>query len=1080
MKINILKTLLGIGIALSCCMAAKAQDVTTDSVATDEETSVTVEKVTTDTVAIKEDTTSGKKKLLVKGQVIDAATGKGIDGARLRVPGFSATIADTVGVFTLRIPNSSSVITVESEGFDKSLVPVKKRDYMVIRLQSNTVYSYNDEVIMPLATEYRQYQTTPVDQVVIDGWQQPTETVDALLQGKVAGLNSIRRSGMQGVGANMFLNGINSLYATNKPLIIIDGMPYDANDYGLSLIANNYTNPLNLIDAKDIDNVTVLKDAASIYGSKGANGAILINTVSANGRLETKIDAGVFVGANYAPKRLPVLNAADYRIYLARALSSSGMSESEISALPYMSDDATREDYYKNHNNTDWQREVFANSMAQNAYLRVTGGDNIATYGLTVGYMKNMGVVKNTDLERYNTRFNALFNFTEKLTGSANLSFSYNNSDLKDQGISDKTAPIFNALVKAPFFTANELASDGTASPNYEAVDTLGISNPAVIINGIQASNKYYRFFGNFRFNYEINRYLSASTLLGVQYDKVRESYFVPSKGVVKDTLWNDVADNRMGSQVKTLFSVFNDTKLEFARKYNYIHSVSARLGVRYQTNKARQISVTTANSATDDLVTIQNGLATLRQVTGDMGEWNWLNTYLGADYSYADKLFVNVRMAMDGSSRFGVEAKNGLSISGHKFPVFPAISAAWLVSSEKFMSGSFVHLLKLRASYSVAGNDDIGNYSGQQLYVAQNLLGAQGFVRKGIANPALQWETRKMQNAGIDFSFWKERVSLSADIYNSTTDNMLVHTPLQSVTGFSSVLTNDGKLRNTGIEASLNVRLLNNKNLKWDFGFNIAKYQNKILQVPDGEVLTDFAGATIRTANGQPANQFYGYKTDGIFSSDAEAAEAGLYTVNTDGSQSAFTGGDVKFVDMNGDKIIDSKDRTVIGDANPQFFGGISNRIVWKWFELNALVTFTKGNDAFNYLRYRLESQSGVENQLQSVMNSWRYDGQQTTMPKTTWGDPMGNNRFSDRWIEDGSYLRLRSVSLTFNVPIKSTGAFKSMAVYVTGNNLVTLTKYLGYDPEFSSFASPLAQGIDTGSDPLFKSVVFGVRIGL
>ncbi|MGE9313865.1 SusC/RagA family TonB-linked outer membrane protein [Niabella sp. CJ426] len=1028
----------------------------------------------------KSNLTAAPQVLIIKGVVKNAATGNGINGAQLQVRGFSAAITDTAGKFSLKVPNNTATLLVEADGFDAQLVPVKYREQVDVALQSRTLQSYNDIIVMPLSSQPKKFITASAEQQTPDSWQQPTETIDSWLQGRVAGLNAVRRSGLQGAGANLFLNGINSLYAMNKPLIVVDGMPFDANDYGESIIANNYTNPLSLIDIKDIDNITILKDAAGIYGAKGANGAIIITTVGAEGKQATKIDAGVYAGVNLAPSNLPVLNASDYRTHLGRMLSSRGWTAGQIAAQPYMIDDPSRTDYYSYHNTTDWQKKVLNNSLSQNAYLRITGGDNIATYGLTVGYMKNSGIVNNTNLERYHTRFNAEFNFTDKLTGVANLSFTYNTQNLKDQGIADKTAPLFNGLIKAPFLTANQLAADGTPSPNLEGVDILGIGNPTTIIEKIEEYNKYYRFFGSFKFKYDINKHLSASTLIGLQFDKVRENYFIPSLGVVQDTLWNDIANNRMGSQVKQLFSLFNDTRLDYNKTFGYVHSLSASIGVRYQNNKASQVNVVTANSATDDMVSVQNGLAALRRVGGEMGEWNWLNTYLGANYGFRNKLFLSLNMALDGSSRFGIKAANGLTIAGHKFPLFPSVAAAWLLSSERFMSGSSIDLLKLRASYTIAGNDDIGNYTSRYIYVGQNFLGAQGSVRKWISNPELQWETVRKLNAGLDLAFWTERATIGIDVYSNRTTNMLVYQPLQTVTGFGNALTNGGTLKNNGIEGALNLRLINKRKLKWDFGANIATYKNKIITVPGNAVYTDFAGATILTAVGQPANQFFGYKTEGVFVSDAAAAQAGLRTENNDGSYTAFKGGDVHFVDQNGDKIIDEKDRVVIGNPNPDFFGGFSNRLIWDRFELNALFTFSVGNEVFNYLRYRLEAQSGVENQLQSVLNSWRVDGQQTTMPKASWGDPMGNNRFSDRWIEDGSYLRLRSINLTYNVPLKAKAAFKNIAVSLTGNNLFTATKYLGYDPEFSASPSPLAQGIDTGLDPLFKSVIVGVRLGL
>ena len=1018
--------------------------------------------------------------MVVKGVVKNSATGKGVDGARLQVSGFSATITDESGNFTLKIPNTTATVLVEADGLGSQIVPVKYREQIEIVLHSQIVNSFHDVLVTPTGNRFKKLMTEAVEKHNPAGFQQPAETIDEWLQGRVAGLNAIRRSGLQGAGATMYLNGINSLYATNTPLVIVDGMLYDVNEYGQSVIANNYTNPLSLIDIKDIENVTVLKDAASIYGAKGANGAIIITTLGAGGRQATKIDAAIYTGVNMAPKSLPVLDAADYRTHLSRMLSSRGWSAAQISQQPYMMDDASRADYYTYHNNTDWQKKVMDNSLTQNAYLRITGGDNIATYGLSVGYMKNNGIVNNTNLERYNTRFNAAFNFTEKLTGFANLSFTYNSQELKDQGIANNTAPLYNALIKSPFLTDRIVSADGTPSPNLDGVDILGIGNPTTIIDKIDAYNKFYRFFGSFKFKYDINKYLSASTLIGLQFDKIRESYFIPSIGIVQDTLWNDIANNRMGSQVKQLFSLFNDTRLDYNRTYNYIHSLNASVGVRYQSNSANQVNVTTANSATDDMVSVQNGLPALRRVGGEMGEWSWINAYLGANYGFRDKFFLSLNMALDGSSRFGVKAANGLTISGHQFPLFPSLAGAWLISSEQFMTNSSINLLKLRASYSISGNDDIGNYTSRYIYTSQNLLGSQGSVRKWISNPSLQWETVSKLNTGVDVAFWKERITLGVDLFSNRTTNMLVYQPLQTVSGFTNALTNDGEMKNNGVEISTNVRIINTQKLKWDFGATVSRYKNEIVAVPNNAIYTDFAGATIYTAVGQPANQFYGYKTNGVYSSDADAAAAGLFTESITDNLIPFKGGDVRFVDLNGDKVINDKDRTVLGSANPDFFGGVTNRLIWNRFELNTLFTFAVGNEVYNYVRHQLESQSGVGNQLQSVLNSWRTDGQQTNMPKATWGDPMGNNRFSDRWIEDGSYLRLRTINLTYNVPLKPTAAFKNIAISITGNNLFTATNYLGYDPEFSVSQSPLAQGVDTGLDPLFKSVLFGIRLGL
>ena len=1028
----------------------------------------------------KTDTAKAKVKLPLKGIITDAATKKPLSGVRVAVKDFSAAITDDAGAFTLNVPAYTVDVEIVADGFAKKQVSLKGSKTITVALLSQPASTFQDEVTLPFGKIMKRNLTTAaVGYDANSEWRSPFEITDAALQGKISGLNVIRRSGTPGIGANLFLRGFNSLYGTNSPLVVVDGIVYDINDYGSSIIANNYTNPLALINIQDIDNYTVVKDASSIYGVKGANGAIIITTSRAKEEA-TAIDFGVYTSYNQAPDLLPVMNANNYRIYLSEMLQSKGMSSADIAALPYMNDDtASNSSYYRYHNNTNWQRNVFKNSVNQNYYLKVTGGDNIATYALSVGFSKNAGVITNTDLTRYSTRFNAKFNFTKKFTGEANLAFNYNQTNLKYQGVVEKTGALYTALIKSPFLGPNEVNEKGVLSPNLEDTDILGVSNPNALIENMQAYNRYYRFMGSYKFSYDFNKSWSASTLFGLVYDKVRENIFVPRKGVANDTLTSFVADSRLGTQVKRLFSVFSDSRIEFRKTYNQRHSFSSRLGLRYQHNKAQQDFTLGYNSATDELISVQNGINALRQTGGGIAEWNWMNTYFNADYGYRDRLFFSFNAAMDGSSRFGSQVKNGVNIGGNRYAVMPSIGAAWLLSSEGFMANTTLDLLKLRLTYSITGNDDIGNYTGRQTYASQNLLGMQGLVRNGIPNPAIQWETNKKLNIGVDIAFWNERVNASVDVYNNKTENMMVYEPLAAATGFEKVLINSGSMKNSGIEFAVNARLINHNKWKFDAGLMIAKNTNKVVSIPGGQMTTEYSGATILTRNALQSTLFYGYFAKGVFSTEYEAKTSGLKKKNADGSYTNFRAGDVRFFDVNNDNIIDEKDRGIIGTPTPDFFGSINTRLEYGRFSLDALFTFSQGNDIFNYLRYKLESASGIENQLNSVVNRWRAEGQKTTMPKATYGDPMGNNRFSTRWIEDGSYFRLRSASITYAIPFKDK-FIKNASVYLSGTNLFTLTRYTGFDPEFSASPSLFAQGIDIGLDPLYRSITLGARIGL
>nr|WP_166437229.1 SusC/RagA family TonB-linked outer membrane protein [Niastella caeni] len=1015
----------------------------------------------------------------ITGLVTDAVTKKPLSGIRATYKNYSAAISDSTGTFTIEVPSKYVSVILQSEGYQTKEIALQGRNHITAAVYENPYQSYYDAAQLPFNQSMKSRTPYATTSVQTNGtWDRVTETPSSWLQGKIAGLNATRRSGTPNIGATLFLRGTSSLYATNAPLIVVDGVIFDNNDYGGSIIKNHYTDPLSTIDVRDIDNITVLKDGSSIYGTKGANGVILITTARAR-ELGTKIDFATYAGINMAPANLPVMEAADHRMYLAEILKSKGMSDADIQSQPYMNDDPNNPLYYLYHNNTNWQNLIFNKSTTKNIYLKVTGGDNIAKYGLSLGYMGNDAVIKNTDFSRFNMRFNGDLNLGKRMTATTNLSFTFNQQNLRDQGISNKTNPVFLALTKSPLLYFKELSDKGIESPLLADRDTFNVTNPVAITDAALGSNKSYRFLGSVAFNYEITPSLALSSTIAVTSDKVRENFFIPRKGVTPDTLANDIAYSRSGSQVKTLFSLYNDTRLTYSKTFKNVHELSSRVGIRYLSGKTEQDIGLGFNSATDELVSVGYGVNALRRIGGDMGKSHWLSTYFNSDYNYAGKYFVSVNVAMDGSSRFGKNIPGAPGLNGNKYAVLPSVAAAWLVSSENFMKSNFIDLLKVRASYGLSGNDDIGNFTARQYYVSQNLLGMQGLTRGGTGNNQLQWEASTLLNGGIDAAILNERVNFSVDVYQRKTNKMIVYEPAPVASGFTYAITNTGGMTTKGIEASLAARVINNTSFKWDVEMNISKYKSTIDKLPVENIITDFAGASYITQPGSTPNLFYGYKSNGVYVSDADAAAEGLSIKKADGTLVPFQGGDISFTDLNDDKIIDANDRQVIGNPNPDFTGAFTNRFQYKRFELDVLVTFVKGNDLYNYTRNQLEAVSSTNNQTLAVRNRWRTNGQETAIPKATWGDPMGNSRFSDRWIEDGSYMRLRSVSLTYNVPMKP-GFFKYATVYITGNNLITLTKYKGYDPEFSATESIFGQGVDNTLEPQFRSILLGARIGL
>jgi len=1043
-----------------------------------------------DSIALyKKDSLSRAKGDKISGVVKDAATGKPIAGVSITVALYSGALTNDQGKFTVTVPNYDAVLIVAGQSYQQKEIPLKGRKTLpdVLLLESDFVSIY-DEARMPFSKVAANHQPNAVSIVNTLGAWEPTsqETPDSYLQGKVAGLNVVRRSGTPGVGANLFLRGPSSLYGTNQPLIVLDGMIYDNTHYGNSIIAGHIYNPMGLLDLHDVDNYTILKDAsAGTYGTKGSNGVIIITTNN-HPDLATKIDLGLFSGYNYFPQSglIPMMQAGDYRNYLSDVLKTSGQTPDQIAAQPYMNDNvAGNPNYYVYHNNTDWQKQTFSNGYNQNLNLRVSGGDEIATYVLSLNYGDNKGITNTTDLTKYSTRFNGNLNISKNFTINTTLSFAYNSQVLKDQGLSPKTNPIFLGLVKSPLLRVQQVNAQGIESPNQADVDIFGVSNPAAISSKSQEYNQNYRFFGNINFKYQISKYMAAQLLLGVTADKVRESTFIPRFGVADDTLAipGVVADSRLGSSVTRLFNLNADAYLSYNRTFNLIHQLGVYVGSRYiQSTNTNNIALG-YNSAIDQLVTVNNGVAALRVSGGDIGSYHWLNNYVNANYQLYSKYILGFNMAVDASSRFGTAIPGALVVNGVNYAVLPSASAAWLVSSEHFMSNfKFIELLKVRGSFGLTGNDDIGNYSARQYYVSQNLVGLQGLVRANFGNPALQWEGGKKLDLGVDMSFLQERLNITADAYRNTTDKMVTQTPTPSASGIVYQLTNGGGMKTTGGEISITGRIVSTPKFKWDLGFNISSYKNRITSLPNNaSIINSYASGNILTAVGQPAAEFYGYKTNGVYTSNAEAAAAGISIRQANGTLLPQQGGDMRFVDVNGDKIIDASDQQIIGNPNPDFTGGISTGFTYKRLSLNALLTFKKGGQIYNYTRREIESERNPYNQSLAINNRWRADGQVTNIPRASYGDPSGNGAFSDRWIEDGSYLRLRTVTVNYDVPVK-VKFFKYIKVYLTGNNLFTWTHYLGYDPEFAANENILLQGIDTTLEPQFKTVQLGLRLGI
>lgn len=1017
----------------------------------------------------------------VEGTVKNAETKKLLSGVRVEYKEVVSAMTGDQGNFTIKLPSGDVNLVVSCPGYASKVISVKGRKSINIELYTEGFKSVYNYVSVPNG------ERSPIS--ITNSWSPINEstilstdiTPENLLQGKISGVNLIHRSGTQANGSNVYVRGLNTMNAGIQPLYIVDGIPYENSIYSTSLIGNYFSNPLASIDVKDIQNITVMKDGTSQYGIKGANGVILISTLRPS-EMETKINFHAHTGVNFKPVELPVLNAIDQKLLLSDILQSKGMTGSEIMSLPYMNDQKPtlqnwgydgNTDYYRYNNNTNWQKQIYALTQNQDYYMNVFGGDEVAIYALSVGYLDQKGIVKNTDYKRFNTRFNAQVNLNKKFTLDANMSFLFSSRNLVDEGATPNTNPVFVSLVKSPFMSSKVYDEEGVQSPVVEEYDVFGISNPYALVNTSERTNSQYRFVGNIKGTYTIDEHLNLDAMVGVNFNKEREKIFYPYRGIYFDTLSVGVVENISQHRVDRIFSLYTEASANYSNTFNLYHKLNARVGVRYQNNKAEDDWGSTANTGSDNFKSISYGETLFRVIGGQISNWNWLNFFGTVDYGYKDKYFANYTMSSDASSRYGKDVS--------KFLLYPSVSGAWLISGEEFMKeANLIDMLKLRLSYGTSGNDDIGNYNGIQYYVPQNILGNYGMVRGNLVDLNLKPEKSNKFNLGIDVSVLNERLNLSLDAYQTVISDMLVKMPSSRYTGFPYYLTNGGTMKNTGLDISLNTRLMNGP-FKWDLGIVASTYKNEVTDLKGQEYITTVCNGNILTKVGQSVGVFYGYKTNGVYATQAEANADGLYIENGS-TKSYFGAGDIRFVNTNTDnnnKEINKNDMVIIGNPNPDLYGSVSSNMSYKNFDLSLYFTYSLGNDIYNYTRSQLESMSGYYNQTQAVLNRWRVEGDITDIPHAVYGDPMGNSRFSDRWIEDGSYLRLKNVNLSYSLPVKS-DVLRGFTVFVTGENLVTLTKYKGLDPEFALGQSTLYNGIDATFTPMARTLSLGVKLEL
>ncbi len=1040
------------------------------------ETIAVVDSIGSDTA-----TFTDTSEFIIKGVVRDAITQQPIVAAQVRSQSHkTAATTDEQGNFEIKISSPSEVLIIVAFDYNLSEVPVRGRKSLDIKIYSE-VYRDQYKEIEGLAGPVR--STTTVNS--IKGTREigyPTFlSVDDAIQSKIGGdVRSINRSGNIGSGASMFIRGLNSVNMYAQPLFIVDGVIWNNNSDMNSVHDGFYNNPLDDIDLSDIESVTVIKDGTSIYGSKGGNGVIVIKTKRGED-MATKIVFNAFGGLTEKASSLPMMDGDQSRVYTTDLLGSTSLTSEQIDEMPYLNDDPNSITYKKYHNNTNWDDEVYQNGFTHSYNIGVNGGDDKALYYFSLGYTGNKGIVQITDLQRLNSRTNADFFLSENIKLGMNIGYTSIDRTLLDDGINPYTSPTLLAMEKAPFLSPYTYTPTGTLTTDLEDADEFNVGNPTAIIVNSLNTNKHYRLSIGIKPEFKLSPEFTLSSQFDYAIDKFKETYYSPMVGVVNRELPGvGVSENVFKSQIMRNTGIFDDTQLRFNKQVKEVHDIKAIAGFRYISNYLEVDYGEGHNSGSDQKRNLLNQL--IRSTDGVNDRVKSISNYLMVDYSFDNRYLLSAAVSADASSRFGSETQGGFRLFGRSWAVFPSINAGWLISSETFMADvKAINWLKLRAGYGLSGNDDIEPYAWSAYFESTRYMDrANGLFLANIGNNEIQWETTAKASLGLDAILFNNRLSVTADLYNNKTKDLLFLKSLPEVIGNGYYWGNGGEMSNKGFEVSANLKLVNLAGIKWEVGGNIGHYKNKIESLPDeGEYITSMYGADILTSVGNPAGVFYGFKTLGVFTGEEAAANANLRIIDENGASQYFKAGDIHFEDLNPDGIIDNNDRQVIGNPNPEFFGSFNSKFNVGNFTLDMLFTYSYGNDVYNALRANLESGSVLTNQTTAMLNRWYYEGQETMQPKVTYMDPMGNSRFSDRWIEDGSYLRFKTLSLGYNIPLKGT-VIEGLNVWVSANNLFTITNYLGRDPEVSVKNDVLFQGIDAGLLPLTRSYFIGIKMNL
>ncbi|MBQ1677826.1 MAG: TonB-dependent receptor [Bacteroidaceae bacterium] len=981
---------------------------------------------------------------VITGRVTDAVSGDPLIGAYVIVKTdkeAEGASTDLEGKFTLstkkEFPLALHIEFVGYRGVDVDVYD--NSDAIEIQLQEN--YRFIDEVVVVGYGQQKKGDLTgAVSSVKLGQMKSITaSSFNSALAGSVAGVQVTPTSGAPGGGVSIRVRGSSSVQGGNEPLYVIDGFPV-------------YGETFSQLNPGDIESINILKDASAtaIYGSRGANGVVIVTTKNGSFNQKTQVVYDGSIGVQSLRKKIDVLNAREFAQLRNDALYDTNPSLGKYQYLSQSEIDALGE-------GTDWQDAAFRSARVTSHQLTVSGGGSNVRYSISGSYFDQDGIIRNTGFSRFTTRANLDIKLNNKLRLGLSLNGNKTDTDNAPSGI------ISSLLLMPPTATIYEADGSYTLRNPFENV----FANPIASINErIDKTRRYYVLANAFA-EWEIIKNLRLKVAFGANISNSKNKSYVPSY------IYDGASSNGSASiSSSDAYSWLNENTLTYDLRVKRHHSFNFLLGYTQQVNINESFGAGSNDYVTDDL--LYNNLASGSVITtpSSSASKHALISYLGrVNYNFRERYYLSASLRTDGSSRFGSDKKWG---------VFPSVGASWNVANEKFFKPytKIVSDLKARISYGVTGNQEIGNYQSLSTLSSSRYLfneeTAIGFRPDRISNAELGWETTHQYDAGIDAGLFGGRLNISLDYYYKKTEDLLLDVAIPWTSGYSSSLQNYGSVSNKGFEFTVSSKNFTGKKFSWDTQFNISFNRNKVLELGGGvdSYITSNMSYAYIVKVGEPLGLFYGAVVDGVLQ-EGEVETKGKFT-----GQGTPKPGDLLYKDIDGDgTFVSASDRTIIGKAQPDFLFSLTNNFTYANFDLSIFLHGVVGNELHNGTKQSLELFSGQQNADGTARDRWTETNASNTVPRAKLDPaPVVSNRF----IEDGTFVRIKNITLgyTFGKRITSLLGINSLRVYASATNPITWTSYSGFDPEVTSGNNTAQQGYDSGIYPVAKSYNFGVNI--